>query len=82
MRIRFTGIISELSGTGDRDDEDAFDRHRAYFIFYIFSLFEMSWHDLPGVDFKPAPVEQVIPCTHDLFAPLQSLNSSFLPLAR
>jgi hypothetical protein len=27
----------ELFGTDDQDDEDAFDRHRAYFIFLNFS---------------------------------------------
>jgi len=33
------GTVAELSGTGDVDDEDAFDRHRAYFIFFVFCLF-------------------------------------------
>jgi hypothetical protein len=34
---------SELSGTGDWDYEDAFDRHRAYFILLFFNFSRGLW---------------------------------------
>jgi hypothetical protein len=43
-----------LSGTDDQDDEDAFDRHRAYFIFYIFNFFAR----LASRGFSPASIQK------------------------